>query len=77
MQQQSPHTMFKGITQLFNKELPIFKTSNMKKENNTLTTQYENLIDSLRHAYDTIPVKDKHTVKKDSNTPWLTRLATQ
>jgi hypothetical protein len=49
----------------------------MKKENNTLTTQYENLIDSLRHAYDTIPVKDKHTVKKDSNTPWLTRLATQ
>lgn len=30
----------------------------MKKENRTIQQQYENLVNSLKHAYDKIPLSD-------------------
>lgn len=39
-------------------------------------TPYENLIDSLRHAYDKIPRIDSSQEKEGEDSTWTTRLAT-
>jgi hypothetical protein len=40
-------------------------------------TPYENLINSLRHAYDKIPGVETNSEKEEENDSWLSRLAAQ
>jgi len=52
------------------------KSHTSQHESSTSKTPYDNLIDSLRNAYNKVPGIDFHSEKEDHQDSWLTQLAT-